>query len=46
MSTNPRDIPGASGNPLEEMPEKDEAGNPVRDIIKEQVSDELKQEDV
>ena len=46
MSTNPREIPGAAGNPFEDLPEKDEVGNPVREILKEQVGDELKEESI
>ena len=46
MSTNPNDKPGIVSNPLEDLPERDEAGNPVREIIKEQVSDELKEDPV
>ena len=46
MSTNPQDTPATPSNPLEETAEKDQAGNPVRDILKEQVGDELQDDPV
>lgn len=46
MSANPKDLPGGVYNPFEGMPERDEAGNPVREIIQEQVSDEVKEDTV
>lgn len=46
MSTNPQDTPTTPSNPLDETLEKDRAGNPVRDILKEQVGDELKEDEV
>jgi hypothetical protein len=46
MSTNPQDIPGMPSNPLDETAEKDQAGNPVRDILKEQIGEELKEDPV
>ena len=44
MSRNPQEVPGTVTNPLGETIERDEAGNPVREIIQEQVKDELKEE--
>lgn len=43
MSTNPQDTPS---NPLEETAEKDQAGNTIHDILKEQVGDELQEDPV
>jgi hypothetical protein len=45
MSTKPQDRPGTAPSPLEEAVEKDRAGDPVRDILKEQVGDELKEDE-
>jgi hypothetical protein len=46
MSSNPQETPVTPSNPLEEAAEKDRAGNPVRDILKEQASEELKEDEV
>lgn len=46
MSSNPQDTPVTPANPLEETVEKDRAGDPVRDILKEQIGDELKEDNV
>ena len=46
MSTNPQDTPATPSNPLEETAEKDRAGDPVRDILKDQLGDELKEDPV
>jgi hypothetical protein len=46
MSTNPKDISNIPSNPLDETAEKDQAGNPVPEILKEQVGDELKEDSV
>ncbi len=46
MSTNPQDIPNTTSNPLDETTEKDQAGNPVPEILKEQVGEELKEDNI
>jgi hypothetical protein len=46
MSTNPQDTPAMPSSPLDDTAEKDQAGNPVRDILKDQLSEELKEDPV
>ena len=46
FSADPKDVPGIVPLPQADMPERDEAGNPVREIIKEQLGDELKEEPI
>jgi hypothetical protein len=46
MSANSPDTPIIPSNPLEETAEKDQAGNPVPDILKEQVGEELKEDNL
>jgi hypothetical protein len=46
MSANSSDTPIIPSNPLEETIEKDQAGNPVPDILQEQIGEELKEDNV
>jgi hypothetical protein len=44
MSTNPNEIPTGPANPLGEMVEKDTAGDPVKEILKEEGAIENKED--
>jgi hypothetical protein len=44
MSRNPNEVPGIPSNPLDEVVEKDTAGDPVKEILKEEGAIESKED--
>ena len=46
MSRNPNEIPGAMPDPMTEEVEKDTAGNPIKEILKEEGAKETQKDEV
>jgi len=46
MSRNPNEIPGAMPNPMTDAIEKDTAGNPVKEILKEEGPKETQEDEL
>lgn len=46
MSRNPNEIPGTTPDPLTDSAEKDTAGNPVKEILKEEGAKETREDEV
>ncbi len=44
MSSNPNEAPAIPANPLDEVAEKDTAGDPVKEILKEEGAIENKED--